>query len=162
MCLYVQYVYYILSDFLPRPSQRHSAFSSIVNQRSPLMVSLFPSPKERSPHLFLGSRAKSQSPLQPEPCDTKSLTEQLSQQLASVRWCLTSWNMSHLTFWRIRHDSWYDASVILLLYSKCPFLLCQKNIRFKHHGAPQCSVDFQRVCYRATVRDNRSSQPMLI
>ncbi|XP_026203861.1 protein phosphatase 1 regulatory subunit 36-like [Anabas testudineus] len=72
-------------QFKHRKSQRHPALSSIVNQRSPLMVSLFPSAKERSPHLFLGSRARRQSPLQAQRCDTKALTEQLNQQLASVR-----------------------------------------------------------------------------
>ncbi|KAK2830590.1 hypothetical protein Q5P01_018521 [Channa striata] len=72
------------SKLKQRTSQRYPALSSIVNQRSPLMVSLFPSPKERSPHLFLGSRARRQSPLQTEQCDAKVLTEQLNQQLASL------------------------------------------------------------------------------
>lgn len=66
-------------------SQRHPLLSSIVNQRSPLMVSLLPSPKEQSPHLFLGSRARNQIPLKAEYCDTKAHMEQLDQQLASVR-----------------------------------------------------------------------------
>lgn len=50
------------------------------------MVSLLPSPKEQSPHLFVRSPARRQSPLQAELCDTKALTEKLNQQLASVRW----------------------------------------------------------------------------
>ncbi|XP_078124029.1 protein phosphatase 1 regulatory subunit 36 [Sander vitreus] len=70
--------------FKHRTSQRSPALSSILNQRSPLMVSLLPSPKERSPHLFLSSRAGRPSPLQAEHCDTKALTEELNQQLASV------------------------------------------------------------------------------
>ncbi|XP_051246468.1 protein phosphatase 1 regulatory subunit 36 [Dicentrarchus labrax] len=70
--------------FRHRTSQRRPALSSIVNQRSPLMVSLLPSPKERSPHLFLGSRARRQSALQAKHCDTKALAEELNQQLASV------------------------------------------------------------------------------
>ncbi|XP_029298391.1 protein phosphatase 1 regulatory subunit 36 isoform X2 [Cottoperca gobio] len=65
-------------------SQRRPSLSSIVNQRSPLMVSLLPSPKERSPHLFPSGRARRQSPLQAEHCDTKALTEELNQQLATL------------------------------------------------------------------------------
>nr|XP_046273276.1 protein phosphatase 1 regulatory subunit 36 [Scatophagus argus] len=67
-----------------RTSRRRPALSSTVNQRSPLMVSLLPSPKEQSPHLFLGSRARKHSLLWAEYCDTKALTEELNQQLASV------------------------------------------------------------------------------
>ncbi|KAL6099535.1 ppp1r36 [Pungitius sinensis] len=66
-----------------RTSQRRPVLSGTVNQRSPLMVSLLPSPKERSPHLFPGNRAGKQNTLQPEHHDTKALTEEL-QQLASV------------------------------------------------------------------------------
>ncbi|GAA6233190.1 protein phosphatase 1 regulatory subunit 36 isoform X1 [Lates japonicus] len=72
------------STFKHRTFKRRPAPSSIVNQRSPLMVSLLPSPKEQSPHLFLSSRARRQSPLQAEHCDTKALMEELNQQLASV------------------------------------------------------------------------------
>ncbi|XP_036949653.1 protein phosphatase 1 regulatory subunit 36 isoform X1 [Acanthopagrus latus] len=67
-----------------RTSQRRPALSTVVNQRSPLMVSLLPSPKEQSPHLFVRSPARRQSPLQAELCDIKALTEKLNQQLASV------------------------------------------------------------------------------
>ncbi|XP_070840874.1 protein phosphatase 1 regulatory subunit 36 [Chaetodon trifascialis] len=70
--------------FRHRASQRRPSLSSTVNQRSPLMMSLLPSPKERSPHLFLGSRARRPSPPQAELCDTKALTEELNQQLASA------------------------------------------------------------------------------
>ncbi|XP_070778502.1 protein phosphatase 1 regulatory subunit 36 [Enoplosus armatus] len=70
--------------FKYRPPQRRPALSSIADQRSPLMVCLLPSPKERSPHLFVSSRARRQSPLQAEHCDTEALTEELNQQLASV------------------------------------------------------------------------------
>ncbi|XP_044192612.1 protein phosphatase 1 regulatory subunit 36 [Thunnus albacares] len=72
------------STFKQRVSQRRPALSSIVNQRSPLMVSLLPSPKEQSSHLFSSSRTRRQSPLQAEHCDSKALTEELNQQLASV------------------------------------------------------------------------------
>ncbi|KAG8005347.1 Protein phosphatase 1 regulatory subunit 36 [Nibea albiflora] len=72
------------STFRHRLSQRCPALSSIVNQRSPLLVSLLPSPKERSAHLFSGGQAKMRSPLQAEHCDTKALMEELNQQLASV------------------------------------------------------------------------------
>ncbi|KAM3595684.1 uncharacterized protein V6R79_001104 [Siganus canaliculatus] len=66
-----------------RASQRVSSVSSIVNQRSPLMMTLLPSSKERSPHLFLHSSARKQSRPQVEHIDTKALTEELNQQLAS-------------------------------------------------------------------------------
>ncbi|XP_070703177.1 protein phosphatase 1 regulatory subunit 36 [Pempheris klunzingeri] len=72
------------STFKHRKSPRRPALGSIVNQRSPLMVCLLPSPKERSPHLFLGSRARRQTPLQADHCDAEALTEELNQQLASV------------------------------------------------------------------------------
>ncbi|KAK1880828.1 Protein phosphatase 1 regulatory subunit 36 [Dissostichus eleginoides] len=72
------------SSFKHRMPQRRPALSSIVNQRSPLMMSLLPSPKERSPHLFLGNQAGGQSPLQAGPCDTKVLMEELNQQLATL------------------------------------------------------------------------------
>ncbi|XP_033980275.1 protein phosphatase 1 regulatory subunit 36 [Trematomus bernacchii] len=72
------------SSLKHRMPQRRPALSSIVNQRSPLMMSLLPSPKERSPHLFLGNQAGGQSPLQAGPCDTKVLMEELNQQLATL------------------------------------------------------------------------------
>ncbi|KAM6974451.1 protein phosphatase 1 regulatory subunit 36 [Tautogolabrus adspersus] len=72
-------------SFKRRSSQKRLTLSSIVNQRSPLMVSLLPSPKELSPHLFLGGRARRQSPLPADHCDTTALTEELHQQLADVR-----------------------------------------------------------------------------
>ncbi|XP_029918808.1 protein phosphatase 1 regulatory subunit 36 [Myripristis murdjan] len=65
-------------------SQRRPGLSSIVTQRSPLMVSLLPLPKEQSPHLFLGIKARRQSPPPAELCDTNTLMEELDQQLASV------------------------------------------------------------------------------
>ncbi|XP_073340564.1 protein phosphatase 1 regulatory subunit 36 [Pagrus major] len=70
--------------FRHRTSQRRPALGTVVNQRSPLMVSLLPSSKEQSPHLFVRSPARRQSPLQAELCDIKALTEKLNQQLASV------------------------------------------------------------------------------
>ncbi|KAM9340207.1 protein phosphatase 1 regulatory subunit 36 [Symphorus nematophorus] len=72
------------STFMHRTSQRRPAFSTTVNQPSPLMMSLLPSPKERSPHLFLSGRARRQNSPHAEHCDTKALTEELNQQLASV------------------------------------------------------------------------------
>nr|XP_033492064.1 protein phosphatase 1 regulatory subunit 36 [Epinephelus lanceolatus] len=84
------------STFKHRTSQRCPALSSIVNQRSPLMVSLLPSPKERSPHLFPSSRARRQSPPQAEHCDTKALTEQLNEQLASVSFGILGKPLKHL------------------------------------------------------------------
>nr|XP_020453191.1 protein phosphatase 1 regulatory subunit 36 [Monopterus albus] len=72
------------STFKKRMFQRHPTFNSVVNQRSPLMVSLLPSPKERSPHLFHGSQDRRLSPWQAVHCDNKVLMEQINQQLASV------------------------------------------------------------------------------
>ncbi|XP_063755847.1 protein phosphatase 1 regulatory subunit 36 isoform X2 [Eleginops maclovinus] len=72
------------SSFKHRVPQRRPALSSIVNQRSPLMMSLLPSPKERSPHLFLSSWAGRQILLQAGHCDTKALMEDLNQQLATL------------------------------------------------------------------------------
>ncbi|KAM8840088.1 LOW QUALITY PROTEIN: uncharacterized protein ppp1r36 [Spinachia spinachia] len=69
---------------LSSTSQRRAALSRTVNQRSPLMVSLLPSPKERLPHLFPGNRAGERNKLLPEQSDTEALTEELQQQLASV------------------------------------------------------------------------------
>ncbi|XP_049891004.1 protein phosphatase 1 regulatory subunit 36 isoform X2 [Epinephelus moara] len=83
------------STFKHRTSQRCPALSSIVNQRSPLMVSLLPSPKERSPHLFPSSRARRQSLPQAEHCDTKALTEQLNEQLASVSFGILGKPLKH-------------------------------------------------------------------
>ncbi|XP_008297407.1 protein phosphatase 1 regulatory subunit 36 [Stegastes partitus] len=57
-----------------RTSRRSSSLVSAANQRSPLMVSLLPSPKERSPHLFL---AWSSRPSQAEHVHTEALTERL-------------------------------------------------------------------------------------
>ncbi|XP_061884894.1 protein phosphatase 1 regulatory subunit 36 [Entelurus aequoreus] len=68
-----------------RMFQRHPALSKIANQRSPLMVCLLPTPKEQSPHLFSGSRARGLSPAQTEHFDNKVLTEEVNQQLASVK-----------------------------------------------------------------------------
>ncbi|KAM9385677.1 protein phosphatase 1 regulatory subunit 36 [Pholidichthys leucotaenia] len=68
----------------PRTSRKRSALSSTINQRSPLMMSLLPSPKERSAHLFLATQARSQSPLKAKHCDSRTLTAELDQQLASL------------------------------------------------------------------------------
>lgn len=87
--------FFVVFGFFPRMHQRHPSLSRVVNQRSPLMASLLPSPKERSPHLFLGGRAGRHSPEPAELCDTKALTEELNQQLASVRWRHTPQNTSH-------------------------------------------------------------------
>ncbi|XP_071402002.1 protein phosphatase 1 regulatory subunit 36 [Centroberyx affinis] len=67
-----------------RKSQKRPGLSSIVTQRSPLMVSLLPLPKEQAPHLFLSSRARRHSLLQVRLSDTQALMEELNQQLASL------------------------------------------------------------------------------
>lgn len=62
----------------------HRPISSIVNQKSPLMVSLLPSPKEQSPHLFLSHQVRPENLPQTKLSDTKALMEELSQQLSSM------------------------------------------------------------------------------
>ncbi|XP_060915321.1 uncharacterized protein LOC132990850 [Labrus mixtus] len=81
VCLHFTFLFFCS---LPRSSQRRPPLSSIANQRSPLMVCLLPSPKDLSPHLFLGGRARRRSPLPADHCDTAALTEELNQQLADV------------------------------------------------------------------------------
>ncbi|XP_041665939.1 protein phosphatase 1 regulatory subunit 36 isoform X2 [Cheilinus undulatus] len=83
--------------FRHRSFQKRPSLSAIVNQRSPLMVSLLPSPKELSPHLFLGSRARKQSPLPAEHCDPKALTEEIHQQLADVSFGILGKPMCHFS-----------------------------------------------------------------
>ncbi|KAM4631480.1 protein phosphatase 1 regulatory subunit 36 [Polymixia lowei] len=73
-----------LSTLRQRRSQRRPGLSSIVTQRTPVMVSMLPSPKEQSPHLFDGGRPRRQTPPQAKLCDTAALTEELNQQLANV------------------------------------------------------------------------------
>ncbi|XP_054620633.1 protein phosphatase 1 regulatory subunit 36 isoform X2 [Dunckerocampus dactyliophorus] len=68
-----------------RMFQRRPGLSNVFNQRSPLMVCLLPTPKEQSPHLFSGRRAARLSPVQTENYDNEVLTEEVHQQLASVR-----------------------------------------------------------------------------
>ncbi|XP_047461465.1 protein phosphatase 1 regulatory subunit 36 isoform X1 [Mugil cephalus] len=70
--------------FRQRASRGRPALGSAVNQRSPLMVSLLPSPKERSPHLFPGARAGSRSPPEAQRRDAEALAERLHRQLAGV------------------------------------------------------------------------------
>ncbi|XP_051811485.1 protein phosphatase 1 regulatory subunit 36 [Acanthochromis polyacanthus] len=65
--------------FRQRTSPRPSSLSSVLNQRSPLMVSLLPSPKERSPHLFSGRCSPSQ--VQHDEALMEQLDLQLDQQL---------------------------------------------------------------------------------
>ncbi|XP_030644403.1 protein phosphatase 1 regulatory subunit 36 [Chanos chanos] len=59
------------------------ALSKILTLRSPVMVSLLPNPWEEAPHLFHKSCPQKQ-PLT-KLCDTRAVMEELSQQLASVR-----------------------------------------------------------------------------
>ncbi|KAI4891664.1 hypothetical protein NFI96_024426, partial [Prochilodus magdalenae] len=65
-----------------RKSQRRPARSNIVTQRSPLMVSLLPSPKEKAPHLFQRSCGHMQQPAKLR--ETEVLMAELNQQLASL------------------------------------------------------------------------------
>ncbi|XP_074542754.1 protein phosphatase 1 regulatory subunit 36 isoform X1 [Halichoeres trimaculatus] len=80
-----------------RSFQKLPSLNSIANQRSPLLVSLLPSPKELSLHLFHSRRARRQSPLPVEHCDTTSLTEELDQQLADVSFGILGKPLSHFS-----------------------------------------------------------------
>ncbi|XP_031442082.1 protein phosphatase 1 regulatory subunit 36 [Clupea harengus] len=64
-----------------KKSERRPALSKIMTQRSPVMVSLLPSPREKAPHLF--QRALPRSKPATKHCDTEELVEQLKRQLAS-------------------------------------------------------------------------------
>ncbi|KAL6457133.1 hypothetical protein MHYP_G00340960 [Metynnis hypsauchen] len=65
-----------------RKSKQRPARGNILTQRSPLMMSLLPSPKEKAPHLFQRSCSHTQQP--PKLRETEVLMEELSQQLASL------------------------------------------------------------------------------
>ncbi|XP_072530997.1 protein phosphatase 1 regulatory subunit 36 [Salminus brasiliensis] len=65
-----------------RTSHRRPARSNILTQRSPLMVSLLPSLKEKAPHLFHRSCHLKQQPAKLR--DTEDLMKELNQQLASL------------------------------------------------------------------------------
>ncbi|XP_062385539.1 protein phosphatase 1 regulatory subunit 36 isoform X2 [Sardina pilchardus] len=64
-----------------RKSERRPALSKIVTQRSPVMVSLLPFPREEAPHLFQRTHPRERSAA--KLCNTEELMEQLSEQLAS-------------------------------------------------------------------------------
>ncbi|XP_041932547.1 protein phosphatase 1 regulatory subunit 36 isoform X1 [Alosa sapidissima] len=66
-----------------KKSERRPALSKIVTQRSPVMVSLLPFPREEAPHLFQRSHPRERSTA--KLCNTEELMEQLSEQLASFR-----------------------------------------------------------------------------
>ncbi|KAK6327330.1 hypothetical protein J4Q44_G00029750 [Coregonus suidteri] len=65
-----------------RKSQRRPALSKIVTQRSPVMVSLLPYPREEAPQLFRRYRPRKHS--QAKLCNPETLMEELKEQLASV------------------------------------------------------------------------------
>ncbi|CAB1321086.1 unnamed protein product, partial [Coregonus sp. 'balchen'] len=64
-----------------RKSQRRPALSKIVTQRSPVMVSLLPYPREEAPQLFRRYRPRKHS--QAKLCNPETLMEELKEQLAS-------------------------------------------------------------------------------
>ncbi|KAL4629844.1 protein phosphatase 1 regulatory subunit 36 [Arapaima gigas] len=64
-----------------RRLQKRPALRRMVMQRSPLMVTLLPSPQEAAPHLFGSTRP--QKGLPALLCDKDTLMEQLSSQLSS-------------------------------------------------------------------------------
>ncbi|KAM9838236.1 protein phosphatase 1 regulatory subunit 36 [Aulostomus maculatus] len=88
--------------FKQRVFQRHPALSSIVNQCSPLLLSLLPSPKHQSPHLFLSSPARRLSLVQPDRCDSEALTEELKQQLATISFGILGKPLKQFSFSTLR------------------------------------------------------------
>ncbi|XP_066572075.1 protein phosphatase 1 regulatory subunit 36 [Amia ocellicauda] len=60
---------------------RRPAIKSIINQRSPVIISLLPSPKEKAQHLFKSSRQEQD--IDTDLCDTEALMEQLMETFSS-------------------------------------------------------------------------------
>ncbi|XP_055081209.1 protein phosphatase 1 regulatory subunit 36 [Periophthalmus magnuspinnatus] len=61
-----------------------SSLHSVANSRSPLMASLLPSPREQSPHLFVGPKAAPEPLLLTPPTDPEDLTEELCQMSIGI------------------------------------------------------------------------------
>uniref|UniRef100_A0A3B1JTU4 Protein phosphatase 1 regulatory subunit 36 n=1 Tax=Astyanax mexicanus TaxID=7994 RepID=A0A3B1JTU4_ASTMX len=79
-----------------RSSQRRPAWSSILTQCSPLIVSLLPSPKDQAPHLFKRSCYQKQQPARlRKPGD---LMEELNQQLASLSFGILGKPLSQFSY----------------------------------------------------------------
>lgn len=83
-----------------RKSGRRPGLSKIVAQRSPVMASLLPSAQEKAPHLFQRSHPREKSAA--KVCNLEKLMEQLSEQLASFRYCKTS-------IWPRLYVCWYST-----------------------------------------------------
>ncbi|XP_035385244.1 protein phosphatase 1 regulatory subunit 36 [Electrophorus electricus] len=79
-----------------RKSQRGPALSSIVTQRSPIMVSLLPSPREKAPHLFQTFFSHKQQPATLS--DSEALMEELRQQLASLNFGILGKPLSQFSY----------------------------------------------------------------
>ncbi|MBN3271626.1 PPR36 phosphatase, partial [Polyodon spathula] len=60
---------------------KRPAIKSMINQRSPVIVSLLPSPKEKSQYLFKSHRLDQDK--NTDSCDIKALVEELSAALSS-------------------------------------------------------------------------------
>ncbi|XP_051949481.1 protein phosphatase 1 regulatory subunit 36 isoform X2 [Xyrauchen texanus] len=65
-----------------RKSKRRPGLNSIITHRSPLIVSLLPTPRENAPHLFGSFRHLQQRST--EHSDSKALMEELNQHLATL------------------------------------------------------------------------------
>ncbi|XP_066531841.1 protein phosphatase 1 regulatory subunit 36 isoform X2 [Hoplias malabaricus] len=79
-----------------RKPQRQPAQSSIVTQRSPLMVSLLPSTKEKASHLFQKSCGHKMQPAKVR--ETEILMEELRQQLASLSFGIIGKSLRHFKY----------------------------------------------------------------
>ncbi|XP_028820046.1 protein phosphatase 1 regulatory subunit 36 isoform X1 [Denticeps clupeoides] len=86
ICLYGDAVPYSprLSWLLSsRRLQRRPNLSQILSQRSTVMVSLLPSPRENAPHLFQRIPSRSRVPVKQQP--EQALVDQVNEELATLR-----------------------------------------------------------------------------
>lgn len=75
---YVKLFTYLFSR---KRNPKRPAIKSIINQRSPVIVSLLPSPKEKSQYLFKPHRLDQDKTI--DSCDIEALVDELSAALSS-------------------------------------------------------------------------------
>uniref|UniRef100_A0AAY4EPB9 Protein phosphatase 1 regulatory subunit 36 n=2 Tax=Denticeps clupeoides TaxID=299321 RepID=A0AAY4EPB9_9TELE len=71
------------TDSATRRLQRRPNLSQILSQRSTVMVSLLPSPRENAPHLFQRIPSRSRVPVKQQP--EQALVDQVNEELATLR-----------------------------------------------------------------------------
>ncbi|XP_063040958.1 protein phosphatase 1 regulatory subunit 36 [Engraulis encrasicolus] len=79
-----------------RKSQRRPALSRIMTQRSPIMVSLLPTPQEDAPHLFQRAPPPEQSNAPPL-VNMDKLVAQLSRQLTNMNFGIIGKPLAHFS-----------------------------------------------------------------